>query len=625
MFEYESEDLHTPISSDDEGRGEKFPEFNDEYAHGEGRFELGTRFATVDRFKEVVKDCFIAEGREVKWIKNDKERVRVGCGDKECPYLVHLSYNKSLQCYQVKTYHPEHTCARDLGSNAADQHWLSKKIEKRMSTQPHMNTKEATDFLKEDFALCPHPKMVYRAVKEAREKIQGNEKEQYKRSRDYCEEILRSNPGLSARLELMPIPDGPPVFDKLYICLEACKQGFKDGCRPLLHLDRCFLKTYYGGWLLAAVAQDANNQFYVVAYGVGLLPALKEVMPHAKLRNCVMHMWKNFINRYKDLYIRQVVWECARCTTVAEFKECMEKLKTVNKGAWEYLSKFEPETWVKAYFSHGPKVDNLTNNMCEVFNAKIVSYRCKPILTMCEEIRCYLMRRMVNRKRILENHSGRLAPVQEKRMEKLLNLSTKWTVEWVGDNERKRFEVSRKGTKVDVDLIRHSCSCNRWQLTGMPCLHAFAAIRKRHDTPQDYVHPWLCMESIRRTYAHCIKPVPTPEFWVGTEFSKPDPPIIKRPIGRPKVHNRQKDPAEPLMQEGKLKRSFIVSCSKCGENGHNYKTCKGAPSNPNWKPKTRRPSKKSATASQALIVLLLSQSAPGSEGLFCISTAKLRD
>ena len=96
MFEYESEDLHTPISSDDEGRGEKFPEFNDEYAHDEGRFELGTRFATVDRFKEVVKDSFIAEGREVKWIKNDKERVRVGCGDKECPYLVHLSYNKSL-------------------------------------------------------------------------------------------------------------------------------------------------------------------------------------------------------------------------------------------------------------------------------------------------------------------------------------------------------------------------------------------------------------------------------------------------------------------------------------------------------------------------------------------------
>ncbi|KAL4371784.1 hypothetical protein AHAS_Ahas06G0200400 [Arachis hypogaea] len=96
----------------------------------------------------------------------------------------------------------------------------------------------------------------------------------------------------------------------------------------------------------------------------GLLLALKEGMPHAKLHNCVMHMWKNFINRFKDLYIKEVLWECARCITVAEFKACMKKLKAVNQGAWEYLSKFEPETWVKAYFLHGPKVDNLTNNMC---------------------------------------------------------------------------------------------------------------------------------------------------------------------------------------------------------------------------------------------------------------------
>ncbi|KAL4396924.1 hypothetical protein AHAS_Ahas01G0140500 [Arachis hypogaea] len=179
-----------------------------------------------------------------------------------------------------------------------------------------------------------------------------------------------------------------------------------------------------------------------------------------------MHMWKNFINRFKDLYIREVVWECARCTTVAEFKDCMERLKVVNQRAWEYLSKFEQETWVKAYFSHGPKVDNLTNNMCEMFNAKIVNYRSKPILTMCEEIRCYLMRRMVNHKRVLENHPGKLAPVLQKRMDILVTPSTKWTAEWVGDNERKRFEVSRKGSKVDVDLIKYTCSCNRWQLTG---------------------------------------------------------------------------------------------------------------------------------------------------------------
>ncbi|XP_020969488.1 uncharacterized protein LOC110267964 [Arachis ipaensis] len=198
----------------------------------------------------------------------------------------------------------------------------------------------------------------------------------------------------------------------------------------------------------------------------GLLPALKEVMPNAHHRNCVMHIWKNFINRFKDLYIREVVWDCARCTTIPEFKEQMEKLKGINQGAWEYLSKFEPATWVKAYFSHGPKVDNLTNNMCEVFNSKIVSYRSKPILTMCEEIRCYLMRRMVKHKELLSDYTGKLAPVQQKRMERLIRPSNKWRADWTGDDARKRFEVTRKATKVDVDLIRQTCSCNKWQLTG---------------------------------------------------------------------------------------------------------------------------------------------------------------
>ena len=86
IYDYHSEDLHTPNSTDDESSKHTFPEFDDHYAFGEGRFELGTRFATIERFKEVVKDSFISEGRELRWIKNDRERVRVGCMNDDCPW-----------------------------------------------------------------------------------------------------------------------------------------------------------------------------------------------------------------------------------------------------------------------------------------------------------------------------------------------------------------------------------------------------------------------------------------------------------------------------------------------------------------------------------------------------------
>ena len=63
-------------------------------------------------------------------------------------------------------------------------------------------------------------------------------------------------------------PELFPIFDKFYVCLDACKRGFLDGCRPLIGLDGCFLKGYYKGGLLVVVAQDGNNAFYLIAFAI---------------------------------------------------------------------------------------------------------------------------------------------------------------------------------------------------------------------------------------------------------------------------------------------------------------------------------------------------------------------
>ncbi|MED6141657.1 hypothetical protein PIB30_105643 [Stylosanthes scabra] len=123
---------------------------------------------------------------------------------------------------------------------------------------------------------------------------------------------------------------------------------------------------------------------------------------------------------------------------------------------------------------------------------------------------------------------------------------------------------------------------------------------------EDFVHPWLCMDSIHATFKHSINPVPSEHYWANRDYLRIEAPIIKRPIGRPKVHKRKKDPIENLIQGDKLKKTFKVTCSKCGEKGHTYKTCKGAPSNPNWKPRRNKSRKTSAPP----VELQVSQSAP---------------
>ncbi|MBA0716107.1 hypothetical protein Golax_014972 [Gossypium laxum] len=36
--------------------------------------------------------------------------------------------------------------------------------------------------------------------------------------------------------------ESSPHFKRFYVCFEALKRGRKEGCRPILGLDGCFLK-----------------------------------------------------------------------------------------------------------------------------------------------------------------------------------------------------------------------------------------------------------------------------------------------------------------------------------------------------------------------------------------------
>lgn len=222
----------------------------------------------------------------------------------------------------------------------------------------------------------------------------------------------------------------------------------------------CFSLLYYYDFLYVLW----RTKLTVSEIFQGLIAAVHEVFPNAPHRYCAMHLWRNFIKQYKDLELRGVVWKCARATTPAQFNAVMERLKVKNEKAWCYLGKWPKEAWTKAYFSTECKTDNITNNVCEGFNASILKYRAKPILSLAEEIRCYIMRTMSSNKLKLLNRQGPLCPIQHSRLDKLKIESNKWTPHWTGDE---KYEVHcnwRLHVKVDVEA--QTCTCRFWELTG---------------------------------------------------------------------------------------------------------------------------------------------------------------
>ena len=96
--------------------------------------------------------------------------------------------------------------------------------------------------------------------------VEGSFRKQYKIVYDYAQELLRSNPRSTVKVNVDD-NEGQKTFKRLYVCLKASKDNFVN-CRPIIGLDGCFLKGKYVGELLSAMARDGNDQMVPLAYCV---------------------------------------------------------------------------------------------------------------------------------------------------------------------------------------------------------------------------------------------------------------------------------------------------------------------------------------------------------------------
>ena len=107
-----------------------------------------------------------------------------------------------------------------------------------------------------------------RQQKNVLDKLMCGMKSEYTKVFDYQLELLRSNLGSTVAITLDPTNLQKNIFQQYYVCFDAMKKGFKARCRKVIGLDGCFFKGACQGELLAAIARDANNQMYPVAWAM---------------------------------------------------------------------------------------------------------------------------------------------------------------------------------------------------------------------------------------------------------------------------------------------------------------------------------------------------------------------
>ncbi|KAK8559883.1 hypothetical protein V6N13_016616 [Hibiscus sabdariffa] len=469
--------------------------------------------------------------------------------------------------WQIKTFVGEHKCNRDTKNRNCTSKWQAREYIEKFIVEPNYSAKSLKqDVLKDHILQVPRSKCI-RAKKMALEMIHGNQEKQYARIYDYLAELRGTNSGTTTICHL-----DNRLFVRMYVCLQACKDGFKAGCRPLICLDGCFLKGHYQGWLLAAVGIDANDCIYPLAYAVvecenreswswflqlletdleltnsfhytfmsykqnGLVESILDIFPNGEHRTCVRHLYSNFKSKPENQgrALKDCLWKAARATYMKEWTDAMNEMKVMSEPSFNWLQPKDPRQWLKSHFSSRCKSDILLNNLSESFNKMILESRDKPILTMMEMIRSKLVTRIAAKKEAAEKIIGILCPkIQKKNC-------------WPRHASGHKWEVSAGyEDQHAVDLEIYSCSCRKWDLTGIPCIHVVSVIMKIGVT------------------AHYMTDEPIL------------PPVIRRPVGRPQK-NRRKEPDEPVTKTGRIRKiGAQMTCSKCGNRGHNKRSCRG--------------------------------------------------
>ena len=166
-------------------------------------------------------------------------------------------------------------------------------------------------------------------------------------------------------------------------------------------------------------------------------------MPLVEQRICARHIYARWRKRNSGKDLQLQFWITARSSNEPEMRkqlDIMEGLENGVKAKEDLLEHWLVQDWCAAFFSDIIKCDVIDNNMCETFNGVILEARYKPIISMLEEIRVYVMKRLVAKREYVKQWKIYFAPRILEKLEKVRRLSGMWEVQWNGNG---RHEVYR--------------------------------------------------------------------------------------------------------------------------------------------------------------------------------------
>ncbi|CAO2837036.1 unnamed protein product [Amaranthus hypochondriacus] len=569
---------------------------------------VGQEFPDVKSCRRALRDTAIALHFEMQTIKSDKTRFTAKCAAEGCPWRVHAAKLPAVPTFTIRTLHEVHTCngIGHLGHQQASVQWVANSVEQRLRENPNYKPKEILEEIHRIHGITLSYKQAWRGKERIMAAMRGSFEEGYRLLPQYCEQIKLTNPGSIASVYGNAADN---CFQRLFVSFQASIYGFLNACRPLIGLDRTYLKSKYLGTLLLATGFDGDGALFPLAFGVvdeendenwmwflselrNLLEVNTENMPRLTILSdrqkaivegveanfptafhgfCMRHLSESFRKEFNNTMLVNLLWEAAQALTIIEFEAKILEIEEISPEAAYWIRKVPSRLWATAYFE-GTRFGHLTANIVESLNSWLLEASGLPIIQMMECIRRQLMTWFNERRETSMQWTSILVPTAERCVAEAIERARSYQV--LRANEAEFEVITHEGSNF-VDIRNRCCLCRGWQLYGLPCAHAVAALLSCRQNVHRFTESCFTVTTYRKTYSQTIHPIPDKSLWKemtegASDSSKSveviiNPPKSLRPPGRPrKKRVRAED-------RGRVKR--VVHCSRCNQTGHFRTTC----------------------------------------------------
>jgi hypothetical protein len=316
-------------------------------------------------------------------------------------------------------------------------------------------------------------------------------------------------------------------FKRIFVALKPCVDGFVAGCSPFISVDASSLNGKYTGRLASANGLYGHNWLYHIAYAIfysdnkdnwtwfmkqlrravgypqglvicsdackGLETAVGSVFPKVEYKECMRHLYANFLKHFTGDVFTTHLYPAARSYTEGLFKWHMKKIHDFAPDVIQWLHENHNRIWYRCGFSEESKCDYLTNNVLESFNNQVKHLKGQLIHELVDGLRELIMEKRFLKRRVGREMTTEILPNVIKELNLISNNLRAVKVAISDDDFAKvtLLDDWNNTKRHTLDLLKHNYSCRQWQVSGKPCRHALAWILSNRGLQiKDFVHEY---------------------------------------------------------------------------------------------------------------------------------------